>query len=32
LAADLCLAERDDNAPLRAVAASFGVLVRTVDA
>jgi hypothetical protein len=32
LAADLCLAESDDNAPLRAVAGSFGVIVRTVDA
>lgn len=30
LAADVCLAEADDNAPLRAAASSFGVAVRTV--
>ena len=30
LSADLCLAEVDDNAPLRSAAADFGVTVRTV--
>jgi hypothetical protein len=30
LGADMCLAETDDNAPLRAVASSFDVVVRTV--
>lgn len=32
LAADVCLAEHDDNAPLRALAAKFGVVVRSVGA
>lgn len=30
LAADICLTEIDDNAPLRAAAASLGIAVRTV--
>ena len=30
LSADVCLAEVDDNAPLRSAAAEFGVTVRTV--
>jgi hypothetical protein len=30
LAADICLADADDNAPLRAAATSFGVTVRTI--
>ena len=30
LSADVCLAEADDNAPLRSAAADFGVTVRTV--
>ena len=30
LSADICLAEVDDNAPLRLAAAAFGVTVRTV--
>lgn len=30
LEADVCLAEADDNAPLRAAASSFDVVVRTV--
>jgi hypothetical protein len=30
LSADVCLAEADNNAPLRSAAAEFGVTVRTV--
>lgn len=30
LSADVCLAEADDNAPLRAVATDFDIAVRTV--
>jgi len=30
LSADVCLAEVDDNAPLRSAAAEFGVTVRTI--
>ena len=30
LSAEICLAEVDDNAPLRAAAAGFGVAVRTI--
>lgn len=30
LAADICFADADDNAPLRAAATSFGVTVRTI--